>query len=631
MTVSVETYLRRGKRQLEGLLAVDAVRWTCSMLKHWAGGFILSAAALALAEQPLAMGLCCAQKGWGLIASALGAMLGYRVFWGSGQGMLWSAMGLAIGLLCGGDRTLSQPRFRGTLAACAVAASGLIYRLAGWEDVSFGVYLLRVAVAAGGAVLFWLYRASPGNGVRWLVKAVGVLALAGLGPWRWLNAGVAACAFLSVTAPFPAAALAGLAVDLARVSRVSVTAVACMAGFARLLPPDRWSRGGIPAFSALVLMGIGGTWDLWLVPALVLGGCLGVLSPGTGTLRRRGDTGLAQVRLELASGVMAQLQQLLLETAPRPIDEEALLQRARSAACGSCALSATCREQQRLSTEHLRRPSEFQCRRPGPILEQLRLGREQLYALRASRSRQAELRGAMAQQYRFQAQYLQFLADRLPRGMGRQTPTWRVRVSVRSRSREAVIADRVQAFPGLGCCYYVLLTDGMGRGLDAAADAEGFSKLLQQLLTAGYDPEQALRTVNSLLVLRGQAGAVTLDLAQLHLDTGKARLYKWGAAPSWRISREGTQMLGSGSAPPGCTVEEGRNLAVSTRLDAGETLVLLSDGVRTQDLWQGWAAAQELPTGELAKQLLLRGSRETEDDATAVVIRLTRKGGYRSS
>ena len=121
MTVSVETYLRRGKRQLEGLLAVDAVRWTCSMLKHWAGGFILSAAALALAEQPLAMGLCCAQKGWGLIASALGAMLGYRVFWGSGQGMLWSAMGLAIGLLCGGDRTLSQPRFRGALAACAVA------------------------------------------------------------------------------------------------------------------------------------------------------------------------------------------------------------------------------------------------------------------------------------------------------------------------------------------------------------------------------------------------------------------------------------------------------------------------------------------------------------------------------
>lgn len=622
MTVSVETYLRRGKRKLEGLLSVDSVRWWCSLLGYWAGGFALSAAELSLAAQPLAMGFCSAQTGWQLVAASLGAALGFRVFWGGGQGVLWAGLGLLLGLLCGGDRTLSRVELRAGLSACGAAASGLIYRLAGWDGVSFGVYLLRVAVAAGAAALFQLYRKDPSPGVRWLVKGAGVLALTGMGPWSWLNVGVAACGFLSVTAAFPVGVLAGLAVDLSRVSRLSVTAAACMAGFLRILPLDRRFRWAVPGVSALLLMGIGGVWDLALLPALLLGGCLGMLAPDIGVTRRRGDTGLAQVRLELASGVMQQLQLLLLETAPRPIDIDALLDRARSAACGNCVLSGSCKEQQRLTKEHLLRPWEFQCRRPGPILEQLRLGREQLYALRANRSRQVEYRSALAQQYRFQAQYLQFLADRLPRGVGRQTPAWRIRVSVRSRSREPVIADRCLAFSGLGCCYYVLLCDGMGRGLGAAGDAEGFSRLVQQLLTAGYDPEQALRTVNSLLVLRGQAGAVTLDLAQIRLDTGRVRLYKWGAAPSWRISREGSEMLGSGSAPPGCSVDTDRELTVSTRLDAGQTLVLLSDGVRTRDLWQGWSAAESLPTEELAEQLLLRGSRETEDDATAVVIRL---------
>ena len=626
MTVSVETYLRRGKRKLEGVLAQEGVRWTFSLLRHWAGGFLLSAAALAQAAQPIAMGFCCAQTGWHLAVAVLGAMLGYRVFWGSGQGTLWAAMGLLLALIAGGERGRRHPQVISSMAACTVAAIGLVFRLAGWEDVSFGVYLLRVAVAAGTTVLFPCGRADGSTAVSWLAKAALVLALASLGPWQWLNAGVMACGFFSITAPLPAGVLAGLAVDLAGVSRVSLTAVACIGGFLRLLPIDRRLRCVIPGAAALVLMGLCGEWDLFVLPSLVLGGSLSLLFPGTAAARRRGDTGLAQVRLELASGVMAKAQQLLLETAPRPIDEEALLERARGIACGSCALRESCRERLHLTTEHLHRPSEFQCRRPGPILEQLRLGREQLYALRASRSRQAECRAAMAQQYRFQSQYLQFLADGLPRGTERRTPLWRIRVSVRSRSREAVVADRCQGFHGQGCSYFVLLADGMGRGMGAASDAEGISKLLQQLLTAGYAPEQALRTVNSLLVLRGQAGAVTLDLAQIRLDTGRVRLYKWGAAPSWRISREGAEMLGSGSAPPGRSVEGDRETVVSTRLDGEQTLVLLSDGVRTRDLWQGWSAAAGLPTGDLADQVLRRGSRETEDDATAVVIRLTRKG-----
>ena len=58
------------------------------------------------------------------------------------------------------------------------------------------------------------------------------------------------------------------------------------------------------------------------------------------------------------------------------------------------------------------------------------------------------------------------------------------------------------------------------------------ASLLRQMLSAGFPAEHALRSLNSLLALRGGAAAVTVDLVELRLDSGRASVYKWGAAPS---------------------------------------------------------------------------------------------------
>ena len=91
-------------------------------------------------------------------------------------------------------------------------------------------------------------------------------------------------------------------------------------------------------------------------------------------------------------------------------------------------------------------------------------------------------------------------------------------------------------FAGIGCRYYVLLCDGMGTGLGAAEEGQSAASLLRQMLSAGFPPEHALRSVNSLLALRGRAAAVTIDLAELRLDSGRVTVYKWGAAPSLLLS-----------------------------------------------------------------------------------------------
>jgi stage II sporulation protein E len=140
------------------------------------------------------------------------------------------------------------------------------------------------------------------------------------------------------------------------------------------------------------------------------------------------------------------------------------------------------------------------------------------------------------------------------------------------------------------------------------------------MLTAGFPPEHALGTVNSLLALRGAAGAVTVDLAELRLDTGHASLYKWGAAPSWLLTRGKAEKIGTATPPPGIALEATGETVEKLSLRRGEVLILLSDGLTGgEDLSE---LAPDWPPGELAEKILERDRDAGEDDATAAVIRL---------
>lgn len=626
MIVSVETYLRRGIRQLHRLMLRPGVRLVVRFLGCWTAGFFLSAAGLAHASQPLAMGLCASLSGWRVGAAALGSMLGYRFFWGSAgtQGIVWTGLGAILGLIPRNRQDFRFPLLLPVAAAFGVSAAGLAFQLFFKDDTTFGLYLLRVCTGALSPLLFSRQPSRREPIRQWLRRGAGVLALAQAAPVIWLNMGVVLCALTVCTCPLPGAVLAGLALDLARITPLSMTAVSCTAFFLGLIPVSRkWARCLTPAAAALLLMPLQASWDLYLLPALVLGGALGWLLPRPpGALRVRGGSGFAQVRLEVTAGVLTQLQQLLLEANDPPVAEEELLAKARDRACGSCVLAKTCRERKLLAPVHLHRPTEFACRRPARIQMQLQLCREQLYAMRLSRSRRAEYRDALVQQYQFLSACLRELADQLPGRPDTSSPRFRIRISSRCRSKDPANGDRCTAFPGTRCRYYVLLCDGMGSGLGAADNAQTVQELLQPLLSAGFPAEHALRSINSILALRGQAGAATLDLAEIRLDTGKARLYKWGAAPSYLVGRKDVQILGSASPPPGIRLESLRETVLPLTLNRGETLVMLSDGVCTREFQSPSAFSGDLSPSALAEALLKLGSAKGEDDATVAVIRL---------
>ena len=92
-----------------------------------------------------------------------------------------------------------------------------------------------------------------------------------------------------------------------------------------------------------MIMGLCGTWDITLLPGLLAGGVVGMLLPRSVALNhRRGETGLAQVRLELSARILEQTRALLLETRSPPLDREAVLEKVRLNACENCGSRKVC-------------------------------------------------------------------------------------------------------------------------------------------------------------------------------------------------------------------------------------------------------------------------------------------------
>lgn len=636
MISSLQSYVRQGRHTLRKWALDPKIHQFLQAAAYFLAGFVLSGASLSHKALPLAMALVCASTGWPAVLTAIGSCCGYLAFWGSAgqQGLLWIGVALAVTLVPG--QRLSRPALLlvSSLAALIVSASGVIFQIWLEDTTPVALYILRVVLAASATALFCRVMRERNAILDWLACGICVLALAQIAPIPYLGLGFIAAGILSVAGAFPAAALSGLALDLAQITPLPMTGVLCGSYLLRFLPRSpRWLRCIAPACACLIFISLTGQWDFTPIAGLLLGGTAGSFLPmAAKAIPRRGEVGVAQVRLELAATVLTQTEQLLLEAPVAAVDEKALVLRAAERACGNCPCRKNCKDSislKQLSPAILHKPLlspedlPLICRKSGRFLSELYRSQEQFRAIRADRQRQREYRSAVIQQYRFMAEYLQDLSDQLSRHMEVKSPNYTPDVHIYGNRPEGDNGDRCIMFSGTLCRYYVLLCDGMGTGLGAVQEAESAGKMLQRLLTAGYPAEYALRSLNSICALRDKAGAVTVDLAEIYLDSGKVILYKWGAAPSYRIFVGGAEKLGVVGPPPGLSVTDFRETTERLSLRRGEVLVLVSDGVSEAAALQH-CMQTDLSLPELA-EALLSGEQNDQDDATIVTIRLQKE------
>ncbi len=613
------------------------VRSASGVGAHVLAGFVLSAASLAHRSLPLAAAAVCGLGGWQAALVALGGAAGYMTYWGQEgiMGLVWITVAL-IAAMALGDRQMTKaaPLLMPAISALTLAASGLGFQILLADDTPTLLYLLRIAIAFAVTRLTVVVTTRRDPIPDWLASAFWVLALVQALPITAINPGFIMAGFLASGRAFPPAALAGLALDLAQVSAVPMTAVLTMAWLVSLSPTGGvWTRRTGAAMCYLIVMGISGVWQPWIALPLGIGGLSRFFYPEAQSQHhRRGETGVVQVRLEMAAAVMAQTGLILREAREPPIDENALAARCTQAACSGCSCRKSCEEKEAvralsgdvlhrelLSKEDLPIP----CRRGERLLQELRRGQEQQRLHASYHARQQECVDALVQQYGFLENYMQGLSDTLSRRQRPSRVRFQPKVAVYANRKESENADRCCWFAGTEDKYYVLLCDGMGTGMGAVEEGTAAMSMLKKLLTAGFPAEYALRSLNSLCALRSRAGASTVDLAELDLDTGKATLYKWGSAPSWVLSPMGAKKIGTATPPPGLSVTEGRETVERLSLRRGETLVLLSDGVGGEDAVASLRVSAAMPPGEVAAEILELSTLESGDDATVAVVRLT--------
>lgn len=177
----------------------------------------------------------------------------------------------------------------------------------------------------------------------------------------------------------------------------------------------------------------------------------------------------------------------------------------------------------------------------------------------------------------------------------------------------------------------MLLCDGMGTGRAAAVDGQMAARLTAELLRAGFAAESAARLVNVALNLKNaeQESGATLDLLTVDLYTGRAGLFKAGAAPSFVIRGGVPRPLEGVSLPIGVLdTVVGRSTALA--LDAGDTVVMVTDGALADGsewLLQQLTLCAQLGSApaEMAQTLVDAAARRAagrRDDITAAVLRL---------
>lgn len=201
-----------------------------------------------------------------------------------------------------------------------------------------------------------------------------------------------------------------------------------------------------------------------------------------------------------------------------------------------------------------------------------------------------------------------------------------------------ICGDTYESFTdGVGNAY-VILSDGMGSGKQAALDSVMTASLLKKLLSAGVEYNAAIKLINSSMLLKSsEERFATLDIACLNLYTGELELMKSGAAATFIKMGERVKKIECRGIPIGissrCTPSRSFE-----KLTAGDCILMVSDGVEgllPTDIRDILLRSGEVTSKELSRRIVERAlvqinenvSADTvkrADDMTAVALKITR-------
>jgi len=213
-------------------------------------------------------------------------------------------------------------------------------------------------------------------------------------------------------------------------------------------------------------------------------------------------------------------------------------------------------------------------------------------------------------------------------------------VAAAGKNGSIVSGDSHAFFHLKGGRFGLVLSDGMGAGPRAALESGTTISLLRHLLESGFGKDLAIKTVNSILVLRSPGESfATVDLVVVNLVNGQTDFVKIGAAPTFLIRGGQVGRIKASSLPVGI-VEDIEVTSLSRTMELGDVLVMVTDGVL--DAYRGTGDREEwlteilldmadMPPRETAGLILklaqtaAGGPARAPDDMTVIVAKLEKQ------
>ena len=126
--------------------------------------------------------------------------------------------------------------------------------------------------------------------------------------------------------------------------------------------------------------------------------------------------------------------------------------------------------------------------------------------------------------------------------------------------------------------FYAVICDGMGQGRGAAFASSASIGFLKQMLEARMSVETSLSVLNAWLRADREECSVSIDILKIDLLTGKAAIYKSGAAPSFLRRGREVFPIESEGFPIGI-LKQTSSVRTDLELLAGDLILMGSDGI----------------------------------------------------
>ena len=186
--------------------------------------------------------------------------------------------------------------------------------------------------------------------------------------------------------------------------------------------------------------------------------------------------------------------------------------------------------------------------------------------------------------------------------------------------------------------YLLAISDGMGSGPEARKSSKIAIKMLERLLTSGFNKDTALKLINTTISDNTDEDMyATLDVNILDLYKGEMNFIKNGACPTFIKRRGKVEILKSIALPTGI-LDNIDLIEYNYELQDGDIIVMCSDGVLdsnkdylNKELWiQEVLEEIETDDSQRIADILLNEARDNDfgkekDDMTVIVCRINKK------